>query len=161
MKNMINLFLFLTISYLAKSQTIERQVVASGGNFAIAESLSLSFTIGELAILPLETNNLLLLQGFQQGESPIPTSIQNPSRLQFLVYPNPTKDWVRISLIEKVKTSLKISILNAEGRALQQQIFSEASPGIELNLEKLPSGSYFILMENAYGEKGSAPVIKQ
>lgn len=158
MKNMVVPVLLLLCVHFSNAQSIERQVIASGGDYAMVDGLSLSFTIGELAILPLETSSLLLSQGFQQGELAISTSIQNPSKLQFLVYPNPTKGWVHISLTEKVKTSLKISILDGQGQLCRQQITSNDVEG--LNLTQLPTGSYFILIENAQGKRGVTSIIK-
>lgn len=161
---MKKIFLFLILSLFVNflnGQFVERQVIASGGGFTTTSEWSLSFTIGELAIAPFETNDLILLQGFQQGESAQPTSIQNPAKLRFSVYPNPTTGQVQVSWSEMMKTSLKISILNAEGRRIQQQTVPDAATRWALDLSKLPDGSYFILLENGFGERGVVPVVKQ
>lgn len=52
------------------SQSIERDVVASSGDYFEAGGISISGTLGEIAIETYESGNLILTQGFQQpGET--------------------------------------------------------------------------------------------
>lgn len=160
MKNLFLYFILMVATSFLQAQSIERQVIASGGAFAEATGLQLSFTVGELAIVQLENGELLLAQGFQQGEAATPVSFFEPERLHFTLYPNPTKDAVWLKMDAALQNSLKISIFNAEGKLLQQRMEALAAIPFELNLQPLPAGTYFILLENKDGQRGVASVLK-
>ena len=51
MKNILIFLVLITATALAKSQHLDRQLVASGGGYQLTEEISVSFTVGDLAIL--------------------------------------------------------------------------------------------------------------
>jgi len=53
--------------YLSNGQSIEREVVASGGNTISNGTITLDFTIGELVTTTITDGTTTLTQGFQQG----------------------------------------------------------------------------------------------
>jgi len=53
--------------YCVQAQSIERQVVSSGGNSISNGGVTLDFTIGELAVTTITDGITTLTQGFQQG----------------------------------------------------------------------------------------------
>ncbi|WP_298509043.1 hemagglutinin protein [uncultured Kordia sp.] len=62
-------FLFLgiiCISFFSQAQDIERQVVASSGETIANGTVSLNFTVGELAVTTITDGNSTLTQGFHQ-----------------------------------------------------------------------------------------------
>ena len=68
MKKVILIFsLVVFISISAYTQLdLTPSVVASGGSYFEGQSMTISWTIGELATTTLTGNNLVLTQGFQQ-----------------------------------------------------------------------------------------------
>lgn len=69
MKNLFVLAISLLISGLISAQSIERDVVASSGDYFDNGSVSLSWTLGEIATETYTAGNVILTQGFQQPGS--------------------------------------------------------------------------------------------
>lgn len=60
----IALLLFTSVSF---SQSIERQVIGSSGNTLSNGTVSLDFTVGELAVTTITDGSVVLTQGFHQA----------------------------------------------------------------------------------------------
>jgi hypothetical protein len=58
---------FMLCTFFINAQSIERQVVSSGGNTISDGTVTLDFTIGELAVTTITDGTTTLTQGFQQG----------------------------------------------------------------------------------------------
>lgn len=65
MKNILYIFLFLSI-YSNAQVVLERQVIGSTGNFSQGSTMTISSTVGEVAVQTLFSVNQILTQGFQQ-----------------------------------------------------------------------------------------------
>lgn len=91
MKKIFFISLALLGAAAAQAQSLDRMVIASGGNYSTSPNAQLSFTVGELVVeYASATNGTSLSQGFQQGES-APTGI-NPNSLltvKMNIFPNP------------------------------------------------------------------------
>jgi SdrD B-like domain/Secretion system C-terminal sorting domain len=75
------------------------------------------------------------------------------NKLEIKTYPNPTKDYVYISLPTKsLNKPIAISLINTIGVAMQRVVKPKASQTESLDLNRLPSGTYFIIIESE-GEK--------
>lgn len=68
MKTITLIITILSIGSAAISQSIERDVVASAGDYFEAAGISVSSTIGEIASETYSTPNLIITQGFQQPD---------------------------------------------------------------------------------------------
>lgn len=66
MKKLYISFLLLLLTFVVKSQSLERKVVASGGATSTSGGITLSFTIGEAIINTASFSGYTLTQGFQQ-----------------------------------------------------------------------------------------------
>jgi len=66
MKTLILTIVFLTGAMICSSQSIERDVVASSGDFFEGDNISLSWTLGEIAVETYDNGSNILTQGFQQ-----------------------------------------------------------------------------------------------
>ena len=67
MKTQILTTLFVVATSLCFSQSIERDVVASSGDYFEGANVSLSWTLGEIATETYTAGNIILTQGFQQS----------------------------------------------------------------------------------------------
>ena len=67
----------------ARSQTIERQVIAGGGAELVQPGCRIGFTLGEMAVATLSNNQLVLTQGFQQPVSAALTGVLPVQLLYF------------------------------------------------------------------------------
>lgn len=61
--------LFATLSTGLFAQTLNPTVITTAGGYTTGATVSLSWTLGELATETLSNSNLVLTQGFQQPDS--------------------------------------------------------------------------------------------
>jgi len=66
MKTQILLIVFFASVLICPAQSIERDVVASSGDYYEGANISLSWTLGEIAIETYDNGSNILTQGFQQ-----------------------------------------------------------------------------------------------
>ena len=96
MKRISILISLLTFCLLGTQAQIklERQVIASTGNYSTSANLRLSSTAGEAASTSLINGSFRLTQGFQQPTTDEITDIDVSEALlvNYQIYPNPTVD---------------------------------------------------------------------
>ena len=96
MKNQFTVIL-IGLSTSVFAQSIDNQMVSSGGNFTSRANGSLSSTLGEPSTQTLIRPQLILTQGFQQPEFVITdVSETDYPEIMVLIYPNPTTDLLHI-----------------------------------------------------------------
>ena len=140
MKLFFKILLIFVFPILVHSQSIERQVVSSTGNFVSNTVGSLSYTVGEATIVLGTDGTKSLLQGFQQPTYPPRTSIfdmGSEGACPFEIYPNP------IAQIVHVKTSVQdetFEIFDTNGKSYGH--FNKTNG--TLNVSALTTGIYFI-----------------
>lgn len=85
---------------------------------------------------------------YEEGMGAIVLSIENPivEVEGFKVYPNPTSNNLTIELDLKSTTELQLSIANVFGQQLMQQSqsFGSGTQYVSFDVERLPSGTYFM-----------------
>jgi hypothetical protein len=78
------------------------------------------------------------------------------------VYPNPTSDYLNVSLTETIEVESAISIMDANGKALALTTPSNINgSNIQLDIRQLENGIYFINILNNDGSLTSAKFIKR
>lgn len=143
MKQCVKTILIFLLPISVKSQSIERQVLSSTGNFAQNTVGSLSFTVGEPVIVLGSSSTSLLLQGFQQPSPIIRTSIyvaaaDNPC--QFNIFPNPTQQTLNYQSSNSQST---FEIFDLVGKSYGS---FKASNGM-IDVANLSAGTYFMRLE--------------
>lgn len=120
-------------------------VLASAGDYAEADGISLSWTLGEIAVITLEKGDLILTQGFQQSYL-IPDGIDlDPINWQILAYPNPVDNELKIQFDVLEPTDFWVEIQDVTGRILSQKQYKEIHPGdiVPVNMSSYKYGVYF------------------
>ncbi len=144
--------LFITILVLISiesyNQSIDRSIVASAGNNVDTETISVSWTLGEVAIATLNSDGLILSQGFQQGNLFIDAIEGTHPEFQLKTYPNPVIDKL---IIESSNLNQLYEIIDVNGRVIKNG-FIDSNP-FELDLTNLPSGPYFLRVEQIQTHK--------
>lgn len=151
MKKLISLFvaIFLTSSIgFSQVASLSPSVIASAGNYSEAGNISLSWTLGEIAVSTLTEGNLILTQGFQQSylDGGDTTGIDlNPIDWQILAYPNPVRDELKIQFNLIEPTDFWVEIQDVTGRMLSQKQYKEIHPGdiIPVSMSTYKYGVYF------------------
>jgi hypothetical protein len=145
------LFFFNVSSF---SQSIQREVFSSAGNFNAASSIYLQSNIGELIIETYENSNIIVSQGFEQND-PLPLGL-NSSEFNIVegkVFPNPMFSDLNIVLDFIDTTDLVIEVFDVKG---EKQVFNLQKVSLigkihyELHFENIGVGLYFVVIT---GEK--------
>jgi hypothetical protein len=83
--------------------------------------------------------------------SAVDEPVLSHSKASLLVYPNPANDVVHASFHLSDEQILRACLLDVRGTMLQQTTFSSFSKGqstIEISLQHLPPGVYFIMLQS-------------
>ncbi|MBJ2173214.1 T9SS type A sorting domain-containing protein [Aureibaculum sp. A20] len=141
MKTIFTLVLLATIN-MATAQTIDKQVVSSGGETISNANHTLTFTIGEPIIGKVE-NGAIINQGFLAGAASGSTLAVDEQLLStaIKVYPNPVADNLNIDLND-VSGETKILIYNSLGQFIKTEKLTATNNSI--NVDQLQSGLYLV-----------------
>ncbi len=164
MKRKISLSVFLlwTITNCF-SQSIDREVIGSAGNYSNTDDFSLSWTIGEPITETFSSNDYMLFQGFHQGEYivEIPENIENGfGNIHFDLYPNPAGDFLIIKLNEPDKRTFKIHSYALNGKKLLSTEINPFENQKRLDLSNFGSGTYIIKIVNKVKSESFKLIIK-
>lgn len=121
------------------SQLSAQEVVSAGGDHFATSEYSVSFTIGELAIETVSSDNRTLTQGFHQANLTV-TSVSEASGIDVNVFPNPATNRLNISGLESAGP-LQILLIDVTGRTLLNYQLSMQS---SIDVSQLPVGVYVL-----------------
>lgn len=129
----------------AQSIELSPTVIASAGNYAEAGGISLSWTLGEIAVSTLTGGDLILTQGFQQSFDDGTGFNLDPIKWQIFAYPNPVENELKIQFDVPEPSDFLIEIQDVTGRILSQEQFKEVFPGdvIPVEMNSYKTGVYF------------------
>lgn len=146
------IFLFLICTAAVQAQSLDRQVVASAGGYQENATLSLSYTLGELAVQTLTAGNLILTQGFQQ---PLGIGTFSPEQLypdwQVKTWPNPVAGDLYLEISTDVRTAVILETFDLSGRlylARRLETPLQSDP-YTLDLSNLEKGIYILKIRTA------------
>jgi hypothetical protein len=142
--------LIFMVNLDARSQSVDRMVIGSGGTFMTEEGHYLNQTVGEAFSGTFFANFHFLTQGFQQ-----PTLINRnlpsfPGSLDAIdVYPNPVSEHVNNKLTVSFRiedlTHYYIDIFDVNGARLFRQSYKNmTSQDIEIDFSRYGQGIYFV-----------------
>lgn len=147
MKKLFTLFAAVVLASQFTFGQIELSptVIASAGNYSEAGGISLSWTLGEIAITTLEQGDLILTQGFQQSYKIIDGIELDPIDWQIVAYPNPVTSELKIQFDVLEPTDFWVEIQDVTGRVLSQKQYKEIHPGdiIPVSMSSYKYGVYF------------------
>ncbi|HRW63740.1 MAG TPA: T9SS type A sorting domain-containing protein [Bacteroidales bacterium] len=153
MKKILLIIIALIIGGVAYSQTISSYVVASAGESAENGNISISWTLGEVAVETLESSSITLTQGFQQGYFEI-TSIDESitGNITLKVYPNPAAEfiWVAMETVDiKVAT---IEIFDIDGKRVYNQKWHLIDGEKQILLNGFSASQYILRVSDETGK---------
>ena len=136
-----------------------QDVIPASACYFKTPSLSVSWTIGEIATETYVNDNIMLTQGFNQGNITI-TDISEDlfAGINIIVYPNPVKDVFTIKTGPENSMQLKAELYNLSGLKL---ITEQISAGNTLiNMERYPESEYILKILNNLQEIKTFMIIK-
>ena len=155
MKTIVIIFL-LTCPLMALAQSIERDVVASGGAYETSANMSLSYTVGEPVIETKSASSLVLTQGFQQsGTDTIVGIVEQGTAMRIKAYPNPTPDVVVLEVNTDEQRDFRLDVYDVQGKKQaipDKELSVNGSMKKELDFGDLAAGNYFIRLRSGQGK---------
>lgn len=154
MKKNTILLLFLLANNFLFAQKITSQVIDASGGTHRANGYTLTYSVGQIAVETLKSNNYIITQGFQQVEKNNTIgSKENTQNIDFqaIVFPNPTQDILNIKIENDENDGFEIVLFNLSGQQLSQGSFSEKNYQIEVS--HLPVGEYILKLKNSKSQK--------
>lgn len=138
----ILIVLFLGISASLIGQEIQQDVIAAAGDFKESENLSISWTLGEIAVETLDNGTHIVTQGFQQGDLKISTLMENAS-LDFSLkaFPNPVMNKLSVEFDAE---SLPFQLVDFAGKIIMNGTLYNGLDIIDFT--SLPPGTYFLVV---------------
>ncbi|MCD4833047.1 MAG: T9SS type A sorting domain-containing protein [Bacteroidales bacterium] len=145
---------FLSFLSFGQNDTISSDVIATAGGDTTVNGVSVSWTLGEVAIETIanDDSTLILTQGFQQGYFEI-TSIGEPLSNNFLlkVYPNPASEFVWVALeSEEIKDAI-VELYDMEGKLVYNSKLNVVEGPNKIELNRLSSSQYILRISDATG----------
>jgi subtilisin family serine protease len=70
--------------------------------------------------------------------------VNEMSRGEFHVYPNPTTDFVIVSIPEEIKGNLTATVMNLLGAVVKTEKYTHADASVKIDFSSLPSGIYLL-----------------
>ncbi|MDN5203640.1 T9SS type A sorting domain-containing protein [Fulvivirgaceae bacterium BMA10] len=147
----------LIMPFVTIGQTVERSVLASDGSFSAQSNLSISYTIGDIAVDLLKDQELSLQQGFQQvADVEVLTGIYDHTIVGSLAaYPNPTQGQLTLSIEVEKRSKLHYSLYDAIGRIVMKSehaIDVQKNKFLHIHLDYMKPGIYHLLVTSESGE---------
>jgi hypothetical protein len=139
------LFLFFC-SFIAFSQSICIQVVASGGGSGTYNGRNYDWTIGEAVVATLETTGYKFTQGFQQPDVCMAVSTESAevNEWQLEVFPNPTADVLNIRFAAEKTGQLHATVYHLTGQLMLHQQVLEHPEGTQIDCQAWQAGVYVL-----------------
>jgi hypothetical protein len=136
-----------------------QDIIAASACYTRTASLSVSWTIGEIAVETYVNEDIMLTQGFNQGNISIATTSEDLcSDINIIVYPNPVKDVFTVKTGTADAMNLKAELYNLSGsRLLSQSILTGSTT---FNMEGFPASDYILKIYNNLREIKTFKVIK-
>jgi hypothetical protein len=152
------LWLCLLCTLTVKLQA--QEVVTTSGGYGETTGARVTWTIGEPVTETICGTNIILTQGFNQGNFII-TIVKDPDEygITLKVFPNPAHDRVRISSDNTKLENLRYILFDISGRVLKDNIL--LSPESEIPVRGLNPSIYLLKVYQGTKEIGVFKIVKK
>ncbi len=152
MKHLI--FLLFCIAFISiEAQTLEKQTLSNAGGFGENENLSLEWTLGEMRVNKLSNGNLVLTEGFHQGND-LSVGIIEEEGFHLNIFPNPTQDKIELVIESQLSTDFFIELYDLKGsKILDKLVFKDGSRQSEIDLSAFENGFYILVLNDKNSQK--------
>jgi hypothetical protein len=129
---------------IVNGQDLQQDVIAAAGDHFESGDVSVSWTLGEVVIGTLESEEHILTQGFQQGDLSISNLVEQ-SELGFIIeaFPNPVQDKLTVKFD---KEKLSYQVVDILGKIHLNGTIYNGSGTIDFADQK--EGIYFLVVDH-------------
>ncbi len=155
---------FLFISYclilVGLGSTFAQENTVTSGGMAFGTGGSVSYTIGQIDYMNATGTGGTITEGLQQPyEIMIISGIEETDvNLALAVYPNPTTDFVVLSVQNSTLQNMTYLLYDLQGKIIEKQKLNDSQTTI--SMVDLASGTYFIKVLRKNSEVKNFKVIK-
>lgn len=149
---------FFVVVVLFNGASLGQEVIGNLGDTYSNESLSLSFTLGEVFIGDLSNNNAFVSQGFHQTYTPEAPAVlsSHVKDANILVYPNPTAEILKIDSKDQKLDSY--AFYDLQGKLILQAKIIQSH--VTIDLSGVSDGVYRLILNNSNNQTISYLIIK-
>ena len=152
---MRKLFFFLSwmlVPLLGWGQSLTPTVIASAGDYFDNGTVSISFTVGEVAVTTLEAGDVVLTQGFQQPFELDVTAVKDQEiNWSVKTYPNPVKEQLHVKFTLEKPEDFNVVVMDLTGKKVLVKKFGQVQPGEvrQIDFQNYAPGIYLISVTSA------------
>lgn len=131
-------------------------VATAGG-----EAGTVSFTVGQTFVAPASSDAGSIAPGVQQAyEISIVNGIENTQiSLEAEVYPNPTADWLTLSVVDTDADNLHYALTDANGRTVAAADITDAQTAIDMG--RLAPAVYLLRVDDGVKSLKTFRIVKR
>ena len=157
MKKYLILVCTFFLFFIARSQSISPQVIATAGDYYVGTNASLSWTLGEVITETVTNGTYTLTQGFQQPHYNITSipddpTIKNEPVGDISIYPNTVGDQLNVSFKDMNQNNVIITLFDLNGKILFNEIAENTTSIKQLNMTYVAKGNYVIRFASKDGK---------
>ncbi len=147
MKKVIVLFSMALFSFSMWGQSLSPTVVASAGDYFDNGTVSISFTVGEVAVTTLEAGDVILTQGFQQPFELDVTAVDDQEiSWSVKTYPNPVKENLHVKFTLEKPDDFTVVVMDLTGKKVFIKKYTQVRSGEvkDIDFQNFAPGIYLI-----------------
>lgn len=153
--------MWLSVLYIGTAQdaTLFNQVIGSTGHIGVQQGQSYAYTVGEVVIVTVGSDNRTLTQGFHQPEQTRIVSVGDPdfANWDISVYPNPVSEALTVRYSTDKGALLTATVVDLVGKVIIQNQPLADPDGSTLDCRSWQPGVYFLILTDPVG-RGSSTV---
>ena len=148
MRTKLIFLILIFLSFSINGQNLIPELLSSSGGLHSGGNAGLSWTLGEISIKTVKSDDIMLTQGFQQPHL-YTVSTFNPEKIiRATVYPNPARDIINIDIEYPASILYSVSIVDINGN-IYRRIPVQKLKGVDIS--GLKPGYYFIMINSNRG----------
>ncbi len=154
MKQLSTLAVLFFFGLTLPAQNLQPGLIAASGGSGSSESGSLSWSVGELAVVTFSAAEAQLTQGFHQNGLQLTPVVEIDDRsVQIDVFPNPTSQALQVKVAEKLP-ALHYQVLNLFGEPVRAGQLEGGMLSV-IDLKHLPAQTYILKLFSAFRKEAA------
>lgn len=159
-KSVILLPVGICFCILSFAQSLDRTVLASSGGSDKTNTISLDWTLGELATETVSASGKMYSQGFQQsillGTSNSRTTSEETKSVvtsdidgyRIVVAPNPVTSIVNFRISSSKNINVTVTVSDVNGALLKQRATKSDAGNLQIDMSGFAAGMYFLTVKD-------------
>lgn len=151
------LFSLISIIYFfssANSQSLDRSIISSAGEYSLTPRYTLDWTMGEFAVETISTLGKMYTQGFHQPLQIISTTAtvaRTGVVYNISIAPNPVTSILNFSISSVNTIRVFVTIADIHGVIYKQYNVSSANGSLQIDMTGLTAGTYTLTVRDGVG----------